>query len=204
MKYYEWLGELDAVEIRFPDFQFNGFWMLEGKPVIGWNEYLIAVYLCTETPIFNFGLAVPPWPMFSPQMRSLMENIASDLIQFLPFRFQRPDGTGQVTGYCVGQLLRLVDCLDRDRTKVRNNWEPINERGDFGTYRPIVLSRSLIGEESLFRIKGMCRSIVICEDLKKAIEDGGVKGQRLIWWNVVNSRWILAVKASYEILRMAR
>jgi len=178
MNYYEWLGELDAIEIRFPDRQSNGFWMVEGTPVIGWSEYLIAVYFCPDPPVFDFGLADNAWPVFSPQMRRLMEAIAPGLIQFLPFRFQRPDGTGQVTSYCVGQLLRRVDCLDRTRTKVRNNWQPVNSWGDLGIYRPIVVSRRLIGEERLFRIQGKCGSIVIREDIKDAIENAGFKGHR--------------------------
>lgn len=37
---------------------------------------------------------------------------------------------------------------------------------------------NLIGEETLFRIKGHCGSIVIREDLKHAIENEGFKGQR--------------------------
>jgi hypothetical protein len=178
MNYYEWLGELDSVEIRFPDLQFNGFWMVESTPVIGWNEYLIAVYLCPEQPIFEFGLANAGWPLFSPGMRHLMEDVLPGVIQFLPFRFQRLDGTGQVAGYCVGQILRRVDCLDRNRTKVRNNWRPVNDSGDFGTYAPLVLSRSLIGQEKLFRIAGSCGTIVIREDVKRAIEDAGFTGQR--------------------------
>jgi hypothetical protein len=178
MNYYEWLGNLDAIEIRFPDRQFNGFWMVEGSAVIGWSEYFIAVYLRPNAPRFFFGMARNAWPVFSTEMRSLMEDIALGLIQFLPFRFQRPDGSGQVTGYFVGQILRRVDCLDRERTKVRNNWAPINNWGDYGTYRPIVLSRSLIGEEKLFRIQGMCGSIVISEDLKDTIEGAGFNSQR--------------------------
>lgn len=178
MKFYEWLGDLDSVEVQFPDRQFNGFWMVEGSPVIGWNEYLIAVYLCPQTPVFEFGLADNAWPIFSPGMRNLIEVIATGLIQFLPFRFQRPNGTDQVNSYYVGQVLTLVDCLDRKRTQVRKDWEPINEWGDFGTYRPFVLSRALIGDERLFRIRGNCRSIVIREDLKEAIENAGFCSQR--------------------------
>ena len=180
MKYYEWLGDLDSIEIRFPDRQFNGFFMVEGKPVIGWHDYLIAVYLCPDAPVFGFGLARNAWPVYSPKMRKLMEQVVPGVAQFLPFRFQRPDGTGQVAGYCVGQILKRIDCLDRNRTKVRQNWEPINEWGDFATYWPsgVVLNRSLIGEETLFRIKGHCRSIVIREDLKHAIENEGFMGQR--------------------------
>ena len=71
MNYYEWLGDLDAVEIRFPVSEFNGFWMHEGKPVIGWTKYMIAVYLCSDTPLFEFGIS-QSWTLFSPRMRSLM------------------------------------------------------------------------------------------------------------------------------------
>jgi hypothetical protein len=111
-------------------------------------------------------------------MRQLMEEIVPDVIQFLPFRFQRPDGSGQVVGYCVGQILSLIDCLDRAKTKVRKNWEPINAFGDFSTYRPLILSRALIGDGRLFRINGDCGTIVIREDLKDAIEREGFKHQR--------------------------
>ena len=139
---------------------------------------MIAVYLCENPPVFDFGLTCNGWPVFSPRMQSLIEDKAPGLVEFLPFRFQRPDGTGQVTGYCVGQILKLVDCLDRSRTKVRDNWEPLNSWGDFGTLRPFFLTRSLIGNEMLFRIKGKCGSIIIREDLKSIIENGGVGVQR--------------------------
>ena len=44
MKYCHWIREVNAIEICFPDGQFNGFFMYECEPVIGWNEYMIAVY----------------------------------------------------------------------------------------------------------------------------------------------------------------
>lgn len=178
MNYYEWLGELDSAEINFPDLEFNGFWMVEGKPVIGWTDYMIAVYMCAATPRFEFGMALNSWPIFSPAMQALMERLTPGVIQFLPFRFQRLNGKDQVAGYCVGQILRVVDCLDRHRTQVDNNWQPINSYGDFGVLRPFVLSRSLIGDEKLFRIQGNCGRIVIREDVRHAIESAGFGGQR--------------------------
>lgn len=178
MNYYEWLGELDSAEINFPDLEFNGFWMVEGKPVIGWTDYMIAVYMCAATPRFEFGMALNSWPIFSPAMQALMERLTPGVIQFLPFRFQRLNGKDQVAGYCVGQILRVVDCLDRQRTSVRNNWEPINAGGDFGVMRPFALSRSGIGDEKLFRIQGKRGTIVIREDVRHAIESAGFSGQR--------------------------
>ena len=153
MKYCHWIGEVDAIEICFPDRQFNGFFMYECEPVIGWNEYMIAVYLCARPPKFHFGMANNGWLVYSPSMRLFLESHAHGSIQFLPFRFQRPDGTGQIVDYCVGQILRSVDCLDRERTKVRTNWQPVNSWGDFDV-REMVLKTDLLGGERLFRING--------------------------------------------------
>jgi len=79
----------------------------------------------------------------------------------------------------VYQFLRFIDCLDRKRTKVRNNWEPINDWGDFGVRRPVTLKRVLIGDEMLFRIKGYSVCIVIRSDLFEAMEQAGFQGQRV-------------------------
>lgn len=111
-------------------------------------------------------------------MRSFLEKEAAGLVQYLPFRLRRPDGTGNVQGYFVGQILRLVDCLDRERTEVRLNWEPVNEFGDFDTYRPLVIKESMLGNERLFRLKGASRTIVMREDLKDAMAIAGFAGHR--------------------------
>jgi len=58
------------------------------------------------------------------------------------------------------------------------NWEPINPIGDFGTFRPTVLKRSMLGNAKLFRIKGQSGTIVIREDLKESIENSGLNPQR--------------------------
>ena len=178
MKYFEWWGELDSIEVRFSDRQFNGFWFVEGSPVVGWAEFIIAVYLCDDIPRFDFGIARNGWPIFSERMRDFLNGQCPGLVQFLPFRLQRPDGSAQTGRYSVGQVLRLVDCLDKERTKIRESWAPINEFGDFAVLRPLVLSSKIIGDHQLFRIKGHSGSVVIREDLKDAIEAAGFGLQR--------------------------
>ena len=179
MKYYEWWGEPNSVDVRFPHRHFNErWWMVEGQPVSDWQDSLTATYVWDDDLAFNFGLARNAWPVFSPELRSFFEDHKPGLIQFLPFQLQKPDGSSRVSGYSVGQILRLVDCLDRNRTQVEDDWEPVNSWGDFATLRPIVLSQPLIGDEVLFRIKGMCGSILIREDLKDLMENKAFKGQR--------------------------
>lgn len=178
MSYYEWWGELDAIEVRFPERSFNNYWMVEGRPVEGWNDKITAAYTTPSPPVFDFGLADNAWPIFSFRMCDFLENAIPDVIQFLPFRLQRPNGMGRIASYSVGQVLKCVDCLDRKRTQVRENWQPINEFGDFGTRHPIVLSRQLIGDGKLFRVIGNCGPIVVSDEIKKAIEKSGFREQR--------------------------
>jgi hypothetical protein len=45
-------------------------------------------------------------------------------------------------------------------------------------YRPIVLSEERIVDERIFRVMGMCGTIVVREDIKQAIEGAGFVGQR--------------------------
>jgi hypothetical protein len=107
-----------------------------------------------------------------------LRNEVPGVVQFLPFRLRKKDTFEEVTGYSVGQILSFVDCLDRKRTVVRNNWEPVNEFGDFAIRWPAVLNVALIGDERLFRIRGYSVCIVVRRDLKDTIEKSGFAGQR--------------------------
>lgn len=50
MQYYEWWGQVDSIAVRFAERDFNGFWMVESRPVEGWDE-LSATYLEKEAPV---------------------------------------------------------------------------------------------------------------------------------------------------------
>ena len=176
MKYCHWIGEVDAIEICFPDRQFNGFFMYECGAGYRLERIHDRSVPLRRPPKFHFGMANNGWLVYSPSMRLFLESHAHGSIQFLPFRFQRPDGTGQIVDYCVGQILRSVDCLDRERTKVRTNWQPVNSWGDFDV--PNGFENRPFRGRRLFRINGQRGILVIREDLKDAIEAAGFKGQR--------------------------
>jgi hypothetical protein len=153
-KYFEWLGDPFAISIRFPARHFESWWMVEGEPVVGWQEVITATFSSDDVLESNFGFAVNGWHIASHDMRVFLEKHVPRLVQFLPFRLKKVDESCELKGRFVCQLLRLVECLDRTRTKVRDNWEPINEWGDFATLRPLVLDREMVGDQILFRIKG--------------------------------------------------
>ena len=178
MNFYEWLGELGPVNIDFPEDEFQGWWMVEGRPVPEWDNKIVATLHGDDPATFDFGLTENSWPVCSSKMRDFLATVVPGLVQYLPFRLHIERDQSELTRFSVCQFLKLVDCLDRKRTRVRDNWQPINAFGDFATYRPFVLRRDLIEENKLFRINGKCRSIVVREDLKEAIENAGFTGQR--------------------------
>lgn len=178
MRYFEWLGQPESVDVDFPEDHFHGWWFREGRPVSQWDGNMQAVYHGEESVLFDFGIADNSWPVFSQRMRRFLEKRAPGLIQFLPFKLLLENNGTEVTTFSLGQVLVLLDCLDRVQTKVRNKWQPINNWGDFGTVPPIVLMEELIGDSQLFRIKGHCTWIIVREDLKEAIEQAGFLGQR--------------------------
>lgn len=178
MNYFEWIGDLNAIKIHFPERSFRDYWMVEGNPVIGWDENLTATYSCNNSPDFDFGLADNGWPVFSQRMRSVIEQYSSQLVQFLPFRLVYGINSKNASGYFVGQILKLVDCLDRVNTKVRNTWLPINEWGDYGTIHPIVIDNSKIKDVPIFRIYGKCITIVVREDIINLLKSLGINPRR--------------------------
>jgi len=185
MKYYRWLGEITGVEFPTLDYK-ERWWMVECSPVDDWDGQMTGTYapkrvgLKSREPQFNFGIALNSWPIFSSELKDFLERQAPDHIQFLPFPLRVGRWRPRIlTGYYVGQFLRLVECLDRKRTAVRDNcWEPVNKSGDFDIRSPVVLDTAAIGDEKLFRVFGYRLYTVIREDLKDAIERHGFAPQR--------------------------
>jgi hypothetical protein len=180
MSFYEWLGEPEAVDIEFPDLHVNSYWMVEGQAVESWNERIVGTFNGSRPPTFHFGIASNSWPIFSRRFQHFMDVVAPRSVQYLPFKLQCHNRADQIDAYSIGQLLTLIDCIDKTRTKVRTTWNPVNRFGDFDTFWPIdvALRSELIGDASLFRVKGNCGSIIIRADLKSAIEDAGFGRQR--------------------------
>lgn len=77
--------------------------------------------------------------------------------------------------YYVANYLDVIDCLDRKRTDVIDDWEPINDLGDVGIITP-VLSRRNIGDSVLFRVRHNSNMVVVREDVKDHLERSQVSG----------------------------
>jgi hypothetical protein len=169
MKLFEWLGEEYILE--FP-------WEVwECGPAAGWNESLTAFYDPGRFRKFDLALGDNDWPVFSERLRRFLEKEVPGCIRFFPILLSHSDGSGEISGYCVGELLKVVDCIDRSQTISTNNWVLAGRNQSFQLQAPIILDPKPIGEERLFRVKGYSRPIVVTDDLKKAVQAGSFRRQ---------------------------
>ena len=180
MKYYR-LSELPEPEepregwtLDFPTILPE--WPLaEPQPVDWWNERIFVHYQ-HNGPHTDYPHVLGEWNVCSLRLRALLEHLAPGAIQFLPIRIRSIHGTGEVEGYAVANFLQLLDCLDRERTKLGDDdWEPFNHLGDVDIEHP-VLSRAPIGDARVFRVLGDSILVAIREDVKEAIQREGMTG----------------------------
>ena len=181
MKFYEfvpqsiYLSTGDPWLIKIDIWEVNGVWLGDVDRVEGWDEKAVATYPGSEFMHLDFQMA--HHPIFSSGFRAFFEERHLP-VQFLPIRLQREDGTSEVKGYSVAQILEAVECLDQERTVVRDGkWKKRrNGNYDLPYLNDLWLDLCKIEVHRLFRIDGCSIKLVIREDLKCEIEASGFTG----------------------------
>jgi hypothetical protein len=155
----------------------RGFWFVEGFRIPDWDEReLTGSCPNGEDRSRDFMLAENGWPLFSDKLRSLIEYSFPNLIQFLPFTYASLNTP--IKRMYIGQLLTLVDALDREHTKVDDDdWTP-RANGTFRVQHPIVLKYRVVCEFPIMHVLGNPRPIYVRDDLKTLIEETNCSGVR--------------------------
>lgn len=173
MKYYRLLG-IDVLtsngeewDVRFEHSARN--LLLGNDPIKNWDDSLPGIY-DGDFLAPSFMFAVNNWPLFSSPLREAIEPLISDSMQFLPFQMQRNDGSGIVTGYSIGRILNRIECIDRTKTKVRNDdWTP-RANGTYQVIPPLSLERAKITSSVFFAVKESPVNIIVREDVMEVFE----------------------------------
>lgn len=177
-RYFEWT-DCSAEDhdrersVDFPVWAWGGKWtMQEAIPVDDWDPSILALYPPNAAPTDFCTQA--EWHIHSGRLKSLVQA-AGAAVQYLPFRLCSSVGREEISNYWVANYLRLIDCLDRERTTLYTpTWVPL-ELGDFAVDHA-VLSLRAIGDDILFRVAGFSRLVVVRADLKEQIETAGMTG----------------------------
>lgn len=162
-------GDPCAIELP-PDYGHSeAFW--KHLPINDWNPKSVAYYSGEELPEFDCHSADVNKVVVSDEFARFVMKQAPNAMQYLPMRLQNCWGAGEILGFGIAHVIRVVDCIDRERTELDDEDEGWN-REPYGSFRicgELVLSESKIGDESLFLVDGY--TVVLCmrEDLAMAI-----------------------------------
>lgn len=155
-----------------------------GKCIEDWDPDTTAYYDDEEVEYSDYPFVSGLLPVYSARLRSLMEGLGIEGIQYLPLKIKRRDGTQEVEGYSIANYLNVIDCLDRERSVyevwTKDNllfWEKRPDMlGTFCDVRRAVIDSKKTGDVPLFRLWGWEMMVIVREDVKQAIEKAGITG----------------------------
>lgn len=125
----------------------------------------------------DFMLSLNGWPLFSKKFQDLLDNHFPGSVQFLPVSFGSHFFRNNDTA--IGQILHLVDAVDRNHTNVDNDdWTP-RPNGTYRVHYPIHLRKSEALKFPIFRVPEAPVGIYIRNDLFELIQENQITGARL-------------------------
>ncbi len=101
------------------------------------------------------------------------EGLTEEYVEYLPFTLKNKNGrVVDSTNYYIANLLRAVDCLDREKSDYAST-----NSGEIVVVRTLYLDETKIPDDAnLFRLGECPEIIIIRSDLMKSIEAAGFTG----------------------------
>lgn len=112
----------------------------------------------------------------------ILSNRAKNILKFYKTRFSDVDVLldGELDGKYYAMGVDIIDVIDERQSKYikYEKDDPIrpDKEGDYKYFNEMVLSRSKIGGNHIFRIKGYVIYLVVSEELKSKIESEHLTG----------------------------
>jgi len=98
-------------------------------------------------------------------------------VQFIPVEV-----AGQAEPYFIGNVLRVIPCIDDARCERVEYWKPEDGApdrvGDYRLVRGLRIDPNQVGDADIFRPRGWSSVLLVSERLKQALEDQQVDGIR--------------------------
>jgi hypothetical protein len=174
---------IEVWSLYIQDKQFNEWTLMSGEYINDWDASITAFY-DKELDYSDYPFGPGLIPVYSSRLRLLMEDLKVNEIQYLPIKIKQRDGKKEVFGYTIANYLKIIDCLNREKS-VYQVWTKDNllfwEKRPYmlGTFRDVtktVLDKGKIGDAKIFRLWGWKMMVVLREDVKQAIEGAGITG----------------------------
>jgi hypothetical protein len=157
----------------------NGHWFKDGRLVEGWYEGAVRG-ICPEGEdrATDFMISTNGWSIFSRRFAESLEKKFPSAIQFLPFVYGPSSGSFERRTHCIGQLLHVIDAIDRVNALVDNNdWSAVEKNVGHVIY-PVVIKREIAIQFPIFRTKFAEIQIYARYDFRDFVAESGFSGFR--------------------------
>jgi len=113
--------------------------------------------------------------VISARLKQILEEHAGAEFEFLPIHIVNRKGRREKGPYFIANLIgRQVDCADLSRSIMR---ESAMRKGRYGSLRRLTIDPARVDPDfKVFRLQQMPKLFIVRDDLKGAIERGGVTG----------------------------
>jgi hypothetical protein len=190
MKYFRWLSyevehsneQKEVWNLTFQNPQINEWDFMSGKYVD--EVEILTVYYDTESEHTDYPFGPGLLPVYSSRLKSLIDGLGINEIQYIPLRIKHKHSDKEVYGYFLANYLSVIDCLNREKSiyqiYTKENllyWEQRPYMlGTFHYVNNAILDVDKIGDARIFRLWGWEVMIIVREDVKQAIEEAGITG----------------------------
>jgi hypothetical protein len=116
----------------------------------------------------------------SERFKNLLTSLGVDNIQYYKATVIEREGEPAKEGYYTANIVGLVDCIDREASQMRADYDDDGNLDIIYGISKLVLTQPMPECGSLIRAYPFTRLILVDESLKESIETSGITGLRLI------------------------
>jgi len=129
----------------------------------------------TDYAVSDMGCSV-----VSERFKNLLLSLGVDNVQYYKASVIEIEGGPAKEGYYAANIIGLVDCIDRDSSEMRADYDDDGSLDIIYGISKLVLTEPLPECGIMFRAYPFTRLILIDENLKEKFEASGITGYRLI------------------------
>lgn len=140
-------------------------------------------FICERLPsggMTDYAVSDMGCSVVSERFKNVLISLGIDNIQYFKASVIEREGEPAKEGYYAANIVGLVDCIDREASQMRADYDDDGNLDIIYGISKLVLTESMPESGLLFRAYPFTRLILIDESLKESIEASGITGVRLI------------------------
>jgi len=155
-------------------------------PPVPFLEFFFEPDKNTSLPLPDYVSPSAGIPLFSRALAKVFIETGVDSIEYFDASITN-QSTGECTEYLAANILRLVECVDRERSEYSPSFGSDLLIGDFDH---LEIDESKIQGERLFRLAERSLLALVHSEVKAAIEKAGLRGMTFVApkdWNCLTT-----------------